>query len=352
MISLKRFRPTQVRELSLLLLILIAIMLFGALIDNYYSSRTFVRISTSVAVIAVVSIGQTVVMLTRNIDLSVGSIVGCTAYVVGSLLGHFNGMSPIVVVAICLAMGAVLGMVNGLLVAYGGVPSIITTLGTLAIYRGMLVSFSGAKNVTSASLPTWIVDLSRANAFSLNGLDIRLLFMIAIVLMVAFQLALTFFRPARAFYAIGSNPEAARLIGLPIKRTVFVAFLLSGALAGLAGFMTLARFGNITTEAARGLELQVVAAAVVGGVNIFGGSGSVVGAFFGAVLIGTLEQSLFRLPVSEFWRDAVLGLMILLAVASDRLLLQRLVLWGPGNLKRGGAPSKSSAAAAPERAPS
>ena len=108
----------------------------------------------------------------------------------------------------------------------------------------------------------------------------------------------------RRFYAIGSNPDAAELIGLPTRRIVFTAFVLSGALSGLAGFMFLARFGNITVEAGRGLELQSVAAVVVGGVNIFGGSGTVVGAMLGAVMIGTLEQSLFRLQISEFWRDA------------------------------------------------
>jgi rhamnose transport system permease protein len=120
-----------------------------------------------------------------------------------------------------------------------------------------------------------------------------------------------------------------------MKRMIFIAFVLSGALAGLAGFVTLARFGNITVEAGRGLELAVVAAVVVGGVNIFGGSGTVVGALLGAVMIGIIEQSLFRLQISEFWRDALLGLLILLAIASDAVILQRLrALWARGELKR------------------
>ena len=123
-------------------------------------------------------------------------------------------------------------------------------------------------------------------------------------------------------------------MGLPKQRIIFTAFALSGALAGLAGFMFLARFGNITVEAGRGLELQVVAAVVVGGVNIFGGSGTILGAMLGAVMIGTLEQSLFRLQISEFWRDAILGLLILLAVASDAVLLNRLrALWARADLR-------------------
>ena len=169
------------------------------------------------------------------------------------------------------------------------------------------------------------------------------MFAIAVVIVVIFQFGTSYLSFARRFYAVGSNPEAAQLIGLPMKRIVFVAFVASGALAGLAGFMTLARFGNITVEAGRGLELSVVAAVVVGGVNVFGGSGRVTGAMLGAIMIGILEQSLFRLGISEFWRDALLGLLILLAVASDAVILQRLnQLWARTELKRLETPASTS----------
>jgi rhamnose transport system permease protein len=168
-----------------------------------------------------------------------------------------------------------------------------------------------------------------------------------VVVVVLFQIATSYLNAGRQFYAMGSNPEAAHLIGLPTRRIVFSAFVLSGAMSGLAGFMYLARFGNITVEAARGLELQVVAAVVVGGVNIFGGSGTVFGAMLGAVMIGTLEQSLLRLDISEFWRDAILGLLILLAVASDAVILDRLrALWARTDLKL-----VTRAAAEPEATP-
>jgi rhamnose transport system permease protein len=244
-----------------------------------------------------------------------------------------------------VALGAAMGAVNGVLVAWGRVPSIIVTLGTLAIYRGMLVDMSGAKTVTTDSLPAWLVDLPRLNLVSIADFDIRALFMLALAIVVVFQFATSYLTFGRRFYAIGSNPDSAALIGLPVQRVVFVAFVLSGALAGLAGFVTLARFGNITVEAGRGLELQVVAAVVVGGVNIFGGSGTVMGAMLGAVMIGILEQSLFRLQISEFWRDALLGLLILLAVASDAIILQRLrALWSRADLKLIAAPVADDAA--------
>jgi len=330
----RRLRPEQIRELSLLLLIVVAVLIFGSLIDNYYTSRTFNRIATSVAIVAVIAVGQTLVVLTRNIDLSVGSIVGCSAYFTGAQLAANPDLGPISATLIALSVGLVMGAINGVIVAWGRVPSIIVTLGTLAIYRGVLIDYSGAKTVTTGSLPPWLVELPQIPFFTINGLEIRAIVVIALAVVIVFQLGITFLNFGRSFYAIGSNPDAAELVGLPKQRIIFTAFALSGALAGLAGFMFLARFGNITVEAGRGLELQVVAAVVVGGVNIFGGSGTIVGAMLGAVMIGTLEQSLFRLQISEFWRDGILGLLILLAVASDAVLLNRLrALWARSDMR-------------------
>ncbi|HLW91590.1 MAG TPA: ABC transporter permease [Roseiarcus sp.] len=330
----RRVRPEQIRELSLLLLIVVAILFFGSLIDGYFTFRTFNRIASSVAIITVVAVGQTLVVLTRNIDLSVGSIVGFTAYFVGTLIAAHNEINPVLAVAIAIVLGAALGAVNGALVAWGRAPAVVVTLGTLAIYRGVLVDLSGAKTVTTDSLPQWLIDLPLLNAVPFGDLDIRAVFVFAVVIVLVFHVGAANLNFARRLYAIGSNPEAAQLIGLPTKAIVFFAFCVCGALSGLGGFMMLARFGNITVEAGRGLELSVVAAVVVGGVNIFGGSGTVAGAMLGAVLIGTLEQSLFRLGISEFWLDAVLGLLILLAVASDAVILQRLrALWARSELK-------------------
>lgn len=320
-----RLRPEQLRELSLVLIIVLLITVFATQIDGYLTGTTFTRISTSFAIVAVLAVGQTLVVLTRNVDLSVGSIVGLIAYGVGTLLGSAGDLSPPVVVALSIGLGAVLGAINGVIVAWGRVPAIVTTLGTLAIFRVMLVELSGSKTVTTDSLPQWVVELPQQNLISIGELDIRPLVVIALGVAVVFQLVLRYLPFGRRLFAIGSNPEGARQVGMPVRRDVFIAFTLSGALAGLAGFMFLARFGNITVAAGLGLELQAVAAVVVGGVNIFGGVGSIVGAVIGAGLIDLLQQSLTRMPsVSEFIRDAILGLLILLAVASDKVLLGRL----------------------------
>jgi rhamnose transport system permease protein len=321
---LRRFRPEQLRELVLILLIILVILFFGTQIDNYYNARFFNRVSTSVAIIAVLAVGQTLVVLTRNIDLSVGSIVGFTAYFVGQQLSNNNDLAPLVVVLMAVGVGAALGAINGVLVAYGRVPAIIVTLGTLALYRTLLVEYSDAQTVLTANLPEWLLELPRANIISFGALDFRLMVGVMLASVIVFQLVLTYLAYGRRLYAIGSNPEAAKIAGFPSQWIVFVAFVLCGALSGLAGFMFLARFGNITVVAGLGLELSSVAAVVVGGVNIFGGTGTVFGALLGAVLIDLLENSLIRwLEISEFWRDALLGLLILLAVATDAVIMDR-----------------------------
>ncbi|MBM4424594.1 MAG: ABC transporter permease [Chloroflexi bacterium] len=334
--TIKRYlRPEQIRELSLVFLIVVTLIFFGTQIEGYYSGRTFNRITTTVAIIAVVAVGETLVILTRNYDLSVGSIVGFTAYFAGTQLANNNEMAPLAAILLAVGMGAIMGLINGVLVAYGRVPSIIVTLGTLAIFRALLVNYSGAKTVTTDSLPQWLLDLARANLFQVGEFDFRLMVGVALALVVIFQLVITYLPFGRRLYAIGSNPEAARTAGFPTQRIVMTAYVLCGMLSGLAGFMFLARFGNITVVAAQGMELSAIAAVVVGGVNVFGGSGTMIGALLGALMINTLEQSLIRwLQISEFWRDALLGLLILLAVATDAVIINRLRnLWARSGLQ-------------------
>lgn len=314
-------------RLSALIVVLVCVLLFFATqINNYLNENLFIRVSTSVAIMALIAIGQTLVILTRNIDLSVGSVVGVSAFFLGGLVAKYPDVSPLLVVLAGIGFGSLFGMFNGLLVAYANVPSIIVTLGTMAIYRSMLVQFSGAKSISTASLPQWLVSLPQMALFQIGGYEVRVTFVVAVVVMLVAHFCLTRLRGGRRFYAVGSNPAAARFAGINVDWTVFLAFTLSGALAGLAGFLFLARFGNITVVAGLGFELKSVASAVVGGVNIFGGSGTVIGAFLGAILVDVLDTSLVRWEVvSEFWREAMLGALILLSVTADTLLSRKLL---------------------------
>ncbi|MEZ5666926.1 MAG: ABC transporter permease [Alphaproteobacteria bacterium] len=321
-----RLHPQTLRLLALIVVMALVIVFFGSVVDNYYNARMFTRVTTSVAIVLLIAAGQSLVVLTRNIDLSVGSIVGFTAYFVGDLLAGTPDLSPVLAVLVAVAVGGLFGVVNGLVVAYGRVPAIIVTLGTMALFRTLLVEYGEARSITTQSLPQWLVELPPVNLFELGGLQFRLTFVIAVVVVILVHLFLTRLRLGRKFYAVGSNPEAAVTAGINTRWIVFLAFVLCGALAGLAGFLYLAKFGNITVTAGLQLELKSVAAVVVGGVNIFGGSGSAIGVLLGAILVDLIDNSLVRWElISEFWRDAVLGLMILLAVAADSFLLRRLV---------------------------
>ena len=306
------------RVVILMTVLTLIILFFTSQINNYLNARLFVRISTSVSIIALIAVGQAVVVMTRNIDLSIGSIIGCTAYSLGGILAVYPGIPPVLVVALAMGIGGSLGMINGLLVSRFNLPSIIVTLATLALFRSFLVEFSDGSSITTGQLPIWLTEFARQNMFVIGDFKFRWIVVIALVVVFAMHIFLTRFRAGRQFYAVGSNPDAAAFSGINLKRTVLQAFVISGALAGLAGFIFLARFGNITVVAGQGLEFKAVGAVVVGGVNIFGGSGSVLGVLLGAIMIDVLDTSLVRWDlVSEFWREAVLGLLILFAVAMD-----------------------------------
>jgi rhamnose transport system permease protein len=328
--QVKRYiRPEQLRELSLIVLIGLILAFFGSQIEGYFSPRIFNRVTSDVAIIAVVALGETVVLLTRNYDLSVGSVVGLTAFFIGKQLTAHPDLHPLLAMSLAIAAGAALGLINGLLVSYGRIPSIIVTLGTLAIYRAALVAYPGNKIVVISDLPEWITKLGSMQLFSIGDFSFRPVVVGALVLFILFQFATSYLRFGRRLYAIGSNPDAARIGGLPSQRIVLTAFILCGAIAGLAGFLYLVRYGNLNTAAAQGMELKAIAAAVVGGVSTNGGKGTIMGALLGALMINLLQQSLLRwLVISDFWVDALLGLLILIAALIDAVIINRLgALW-------------------------
>jgi rhamnose transport system permease protein len=317
----RKLHPQTLRVIALAFVLALVILFFSSQIDNYLSPRMLNRIATSAAVILPIAIGQALVVITRNVDLSVGSLVGIVAYLIGDFLGHHQSLDPFSTLVLALALGGFCGAINGALVAYGRVPSIIATLGTLALYRTFLVEYSNARTITTESLPHWIIDFPQAVLFSIGTFEVRAMVVIALVAALIFGVALSKLRAARKFYAVGSNPDAAIMSGIDSKRVVFTAFVLSGVLAGLSGLIFLAKFGNITVVAGLGFELKSIAAVVVGGVNIFGGSGTMLGVVLGTVLVDTIDNSLTRWAViSEFWRDALLGMLIMAAVATDTFM--------------------------------
>jgi len=270
------------------------------------------------ALLLPLAIGQTVVIVTRNVDLSVGSTLGLTAYLTGRLFVDHPGLPIIAVFAIAIAAGAGLGAVNGVLIAYGRVPALVITLGTLYIYRGIFLSWAGSDRINASDMPKSFLSLGTRSVLGLPMLTI-----LAAVVVVGVAYVLRNARSGRELYAIGSDPDAAGLYGLPVSRRVLAAFVVSGALAGLAGVVYAARYGTVSSGAGYGIELQAVGAAVIGGVAIFGGSGTVWGAAIGAFLLVTINRALPIVGIQDFWQQAVVGLLIISSVALDRVLSAR-----------------------------
>jgi rhamnose transport system permease protein len=245
-------------------------------------------------------------------------VLGLTAYLTGHTFIDHPSIPVILVFLLGLAVGAALGLVNGLLVALGKVPALVITLGTLYIYRGIVLTWAGSNRINASDLPDGFQSLGTKTVLS-----IPVLFIIAVVVLAVVGYFLHSNRAGREIYAIGSDPDAALLYGLPVRRRLIGAFVLSGALAGLAGVLFAARYGSVSSDAGTGIELQAVGAVVIGGVAIFGGSGSVWGAAIGAVLLITINRALPILGIQDFWQQAVVGALIIGAIVLDRVLSQR-----------------------------
>jgi rhamnose transport system permease protein len=315
-------RLVVVRELGIIAALLMLIVATVIANPRFLSAQNLRDLLLSASILTVLAAGQTIVIITRNVDLSVGSVLGLSAYASGTLLVKAPGTPVILVVLVGMAIGALCGVLNGAIVAIAKVPSLVVTLGTLYAFRGLdslWASSSDRLQINASDLPSSFKSLGGAR---LLGIPVIFLIALAVVLLVGFYLRN--YRGGRELYGIGSAPDAARLSGIPVGRRVFTAFVVNGALAGLAGVLYAARFQTLDATAGTGIELNVVAACVVGGVAIFGGSGSVYGAALGALLLTTIGTSLPQLGLNPFWRDAAVGALILAAIVLDRALSLRL----------------------------
>lgn len=312
------------REIGLIAFILV-LALFVTLRNPAFLSFNNLRdILLNISILVIVALAQAMVIITRGIDLSVGSSIGLSAMMVAFMIAAMPELSPWLMLPLGMTVGALLGSFNGTLIALGGVPPIIATLGTLSIYRGLIFLYSGTKSTINAfEMPPAFRQIAKGAPLGLPNL---ILFAIVVALIIFFFLRYT--RLGRDIYTVGSNPDAARFAGIPLQRTVFMVYLISGLLCGLAGVLWASRFESAQNNTALGFELQTVAAAVVGGVSTLGGSGRVIGVVLGAFLLGIINNALTLIQISPFWQLAAQGLLILLAVIVDAAIsgrLQRLI---------------------------
>lgn len=311
-------RVLRIRELGIVAALALLIAVTAILEPRFIETSSLRNLALNASILAILAVGQTLVIVTRNVDLSTGSVLGLSAFLAGDLLQGHPGMALPLVFLLGIALGAACGLFNGILVTWGQVPALVVTLGTLYAFRGLAFLWTDGRQVNAETLPDPFLNLG---SDSIAGVPILVLIAVVIVLVVGQWLR--DYRPGRELYAIGSNPEGARLAGLRSDRRVLIAFVLAGALSGLGGVLFTARFGTVDATAGVGYELTVIAAAVVGGVAIFGGTGTVYGAALGALLLGTITSSLIVLRVEAFWQQAAIGALLLLAIALDRLLAVR-----------------------------
>ncbi|HEX3591540.1 MAG TPA: ABC transporter permease [Pseudonocardiaceae bacterium] len=314
----KRFvdRVLRLREASIIGVLIVLIVVTEIGNPRFLSVQGVKDLLLNATILVLVAVGEAVVVITRNVDLSVGSVLGISAFACGTYLD--SGGNAVVAVLIGLGVGLVFGLLNGLLVSLGRVPALVVTLGTLYIIRGVDAIWVSSKEITASNLPAGFI------SFGHDGLGpIPWLAILALVVLVITAWYLRSYRSGREAYALGSNPEAARLAGVPVRRRIIAAYVLCGLLAGLAGALYLARFGNVDSGTGTGYELTVVSAVVVGGVAFTGGSGTVYGAALGALLLTSINSMLPSLGVSSVWEQAIDGFLLLLAIAVDRIVALR-----------------------------
>lgn len=297
----------------------LVLLVLGTWIANpsFLDSQGVKDLLLNASILVLLAVGQSVVVVTRNIDLSVGSVVGLTAFTCGDFIsGTSHG--PVATMLLGMAIGALCGVVSGALVSVGEVPALVVTLGMLYVVQGVDYALAEGGQINAVNLPESVLSLGSGSVLGIPYLPL-----IAALVLAGTAYFLRTYRSGRELYAIGSSPEAARLAGIPIRRRVLAAYVFSGAVAGLAGALWLARFGTVVAGAASGWELTVVSAVVVGGVAITGGTGSVWGAALGALLLTTISGALVVLKVDPFWEQAITGALLILAITADRVVQVR-----------------------------
>jgi ribose transport system permease protein len=294
--------------------VVIACLALSAATDSFATSKNLYNITRNVTFVAIIALGMTLVIITGGIDLSVGSVL-CLCSMVLAVVMH-AGYSIEVGIAASILTALVVGAINGVLIAYIGLPSFVVTLGMLSIARSLAMVASG-NTVVFEFGPDHDTLLALGGGAWFFGIANPVMYMIVLGLLTGFVLRWTQF--GRHIFAIGGNEHAATLTGVPVRMIKVAVYMISALSAGIAGIVQTGWLGAVTTNIGAGMELQVIAAAVIGGANLAGGGGSALGAIIGAMLIEVIRNSLGLLGINAFWQGTFIGGAILFAVLFDRL---------------------------------
>ena len=297
------------REAALGIIILAMVAAIGIYAPTFVSLDNIVRTLNDTSILAMLALAQMMVILTRGIDLSTASTLALAGMISASLAQAQPDLPVIAYIGLAIAVGILLGLINGALISFLDIPPIVVTLGTLAIYRGLIVVYGGGNQVNASEMGDTFQSFPKMALFGFSTL-----FWIMLAVALAVWLFLNMTRTGRGLYAVGGNPVAARYCGIDLPRQQLLVYTLSGAISGLCGYLWVSRYGVAYSEIASGYELTVIAACVIGGVSIAGGVGTVAGTLLGALFLGVIVNALPVMQVTPFWQMAISGAVILAAV--------------------------------------
>jgi rhamnose transport system permease protein len=303
------------RELGLIFFIMLISGIFQIRNNEFLSLLNIKNLLANTAILSILSVGMMMILITGGIDLSIGSTMAFSGMVTALTLRSNPNLPILLLVLEGTIIGAIVGAIIGLLIAKFYILPIIATLGLMNVVRGSTYIVSRGQWVSAYQMSIGFKELATGSIFGINNLVI-----IAIFIYIIFYYFINFTRTGRRIYAIGSNPEAAEIIGLPKKRIIWLVYVLMGALAGLAGVLWVAKFASAQGDTATGYEMNVIAACVLGGVSISGGRGKVMGLILGVILFGILANALPLIRISPFWQQSIQGFVILAAIITNVLI--------------------------------
>jgi rhamnose transport system permease protein len=320
--------------LSILALVFFIYAVVCVIQPRFFSAQAIVSILLFFPYLLLVALGEMIEVISRNVDLSLGSILGFAGYILGLIFGANPEFSILLGIIIAIGIGAFLGLINGVIVTAFKIPSVIVTLGTMYLYRGVIFYANGGRLIENYKIPRSLIRLSQVNA-SVIGIPYSIIIALAVAVLVAFFLRRL--RLGRDIYAAGSNPGAAETRGISLKKINILVFVIAGALSGFAGMIFMSRIGFMDPgSAGRGLEFTAIAAVVIGGCSMGGGVGTTLGTVIGCLLLGVINNAISITGISGYWQEAIYGFIIILSVIADNYIKKG--LGGPRLLRKGNTP--------------
>ncbi|MFC0216032.1 ABC transporter permease [Paenibacillus chartarius] len=303
------------RELGLLVFIIVLSVFVQIANPSFLSLENISDLLTNTAILSILSVGMMLVIVTRGIDLSIGASLAFSGMVVALMVSANPGLHPLIAIVVGIAVGIACGMLNGFFIAKTSVLPIIATLGMMNVLRGLTFMISGGKWVSAHQMPDSFTAIATSSVFGINSLII-----VAVIIYIIFYYFINHTRTGRQIYAVGSNPDSAKISGINNDKILWMVYSIMGGLAGLSGVLWVSKFASAQGDTASGYELSVIAACVLGGVSIAGGSGKMSSIILGSVLLGILNNALPLINVSPFWQMAIQGSIILVAVLLNAMV--------------------------------